>query len=59
MIDNFEEIEQRLEDREEEIRKEEQIQRREESLERRRARVVSPLNDCEQRKELFASNKII
>ena len=56
MIDNFEEIEQRLEDREEEIRKEEQIQRREESLERRRA---SPLNDCEQRKELFASNKII
>ena len=55
MIDNLEEIEQRLEDREEEIRKEEQIQRREEALERRRARVVSPLNDCERRKELFAS----
>ena len=55
MIDNFEEIEQRLEDREEEIRKEEQIQRREEALERRRARAVSPLNDCKRRKELFAS----
>ena len=55
MIDNLEEIEQRLEDREEEIRKEEQIQRREEALERRRARAVSPLNDYERRKELFAS----
>ena len=55
MIDNLEEIEQRLEDREEEIRKEEQIQRREEALERRRARAVNPLNDYERRKELFAS----
>ena len=49
------EIEKRLADREQEVRRREQeIERREEELERRE-RVVNPLNDCEWRREFFAS----
>ena len=56
MVDNLEQVEQRLADREEEIRRrEEGIQRREQELQRRRARAVSPLNDRKRRRELFAS----
>ena len=53
MADNLEQKEQSLNEREEELRREEELGRKQE-LERR-ARVVSPLNDCERRVELFAS----
>ena len=49
------ELEQRLADTEEEVgRREQEIEKREEELERS-TRAVSPLNDHEQRRELFAS----
>ena len=58
MADNLKEVEQRLADREEELRRrQELIQQSEQKLERerKRTRAVSPVNGCQQRKDLFAS----
>ena len=54
-MSDLEERERNLVEREEELdRLKKELERREEDL-AKRARVVSPLNDCERRQELFVS----